>query len=150
MVLSLNIAAMLIAFVSLTALLNWPLQVLGTSLEQIFAFFFAPLAFLMGVPWSECNIVGTLFGQKIIINEFIAYQSLGELKASGAISAHSELIATYALCGFANIGSIAIQIGSIGALAPNRKRDVAQLGVRALIGGSLATFMTASIAGLLN
>ena len=150
MVLSLNVAAMLIAFVSLTALLNWPLHALGSSLEQIFAFFFAPLAFLMGVPWSECNIVGTLFGQKIIINEFIAYQSLGELKVSGAISAHSELIATYALCGFANIGSIAIQIGGIGALAPNRKRDLAQLGVRALIGGSLATFMTATIAGLLN
>lgn len=150
MTLSLNIAAMLIAFVSLIALVNWPLQYFGTSLEQIFSLVFAPLAYLMGVPWSESNIVGNLIGQKVIINEFVAYQSLGDFKAAGEISPRAELIATYALCGFANIASIAIQIGGIGGLAPTRKADLARLGMRALLGGSLATFMTATIAGLLN
>ena len=150
MTLSLNIAAMLIAFVSLIALVNWPLQYLGTSLEQIFALVFAPLAYLMGVPWNESGVVGNLIGQKVIVNEFVAYQSLGVLKAAGEISARAELITTYALCGFANIASIAIQIGGIGGLAPTRKPDLARLGMRALLGGSLATFMTASIAGLLN
>ena len=150
MTLSLNIAAMLIAFVSLIALVNWPLEYLGTSLEQIFASVFAPLAYLMGVPWDESGIVGNLIGQKVIVNEFVAYQSLGVLKAAGEISARAELIATYALCGFANIASIAIQIGGIGGLAPTRKADLARLGLRALLGGSLATFMTATIAGLLN
>ncbi len=150
MTLSLNIAAMLIAFVSLIALVNWPLQYLWTSLEQIFATVFAPLAYLMGVPWNESGIVGNLIGQKVIVNEFVAYQSLGVLKAAGEISARAELITTYALCGFANIASIAIQIGGIGGLAPSRKPDLARLGMRALLGGSLATFMTATIAGLLN
>ena len=150
MTLSLNIAAMLIAFVSLVALVNWPLQYFGLSLEQIFASLFAPLAYLMGVPWAESGTVGTLIGQKVIINEFVAYQSLGDLKAAGAIGARAELISTYALCGFANIGSIAIQIGGIGGLAPSRKEDLARLGLRALLGGSLATFMTATIAGLLT
>ncbi len=150
MTLSLNIAAMLIAFVSLIALVNWPLQYLGTSLEQIFALVFAPLAYLMGVPWNESGVVGNLIGQKVIVNEFVAYQSLGVLKAAGEISARAELITTYALCGFANIASIAIQIGGIGGLAPTRKPDLARLGMCALLGGSLATFMTASIAGLLN
>ncbi len=150
MTLSLNIAAMLIAFVSLIALVNWPLQYLGTSLEQIFASVFAPLAYLMGVPWNESGIVGNLIGQKVIVNEFVAYQSLGVLKAAGEISARAELITTYALCGFANFASIAIQIGGIGGLAPSRKPDLARLGMRALLGGSLATFMTATIAGLLN
>ena len=150
MTLSLNIAAMLIAFVSLIALVNWPLQYLGTSLEQIFALVFAPLAYLMGVPWNESGVVGNLIGQKVIVNEFVAYQSLGVLTAAGEISARAELITTYALCGFANIASIAIQIGGIGGLAPTRKPDLARLGMRALLGGSLATFMTASIAGLLN
>ncbi len=150
MTLALNIAAMLIAFVSLIALVNWPLQYLGTSLEQIFASVFAPLAYVMGVPWGEAGLVGTLIGEKVIINEFVAYESLGDLITAGAISPRAELIATYALCGFANIASIAIQIGGIGGLAPSRKADLAKLGVRALIGGSLATFMTATIAGLLN
>ena len=139
MTLSLNIAAMLIAFVSLVALVNWPLQYFGLSLEQIFASLFAPLAYLMGVPWAESGTVGTLIGQKVIINEFVAYQSLGDLKAAGAIGARAELISTYSLCGFA-----------IGSLAPSRKEDLARLGLRALLGGSLATFMTATIAGLLN
>ena len=148
MTLSLNIAAMLIAFVSLIALVNWPLEYLGTSLEQIFASVFAPLAYVMGVPWNESGIVGNLIGQKVIVNEFVAYQSLGQLKAAGELSARAELITTYALCGFANIASIAIQIGGIGGLAPTRKADLARLGMRALLGGSLATFMTATIAGM--
>ncbi|HXV64729.1 MAG TPA: nucleoside transporter C-terminal domain-containing protein [Vicinamibacteria bacterium] len=150
MTLSLNIAAMLIAFLSLIALVNWPLQALNLSLEQIFAWAFSPLAFLMGVPWAEAGEVGFLFGQKLILNEFVAYASLGKLKEASALSPRSELIATYALCGFANLGSIGIQIGGIGALAPSRKEDLARLGVRAVLGGSLATFMTATIAGLLN
>ncbi len=150
MTLSLNIVAMLIAFLSLIALVNWPLASFGLSLEQIFAWFFAPLAFVMGVPWSEAGTVGYLFGQKLILNEFVAYASLGELIDQSLISPRSELIATYALCGFANLGSIGIQIGGIGALAPGRKEDLARLGLRAVLGGSLATFMTATIAGLLN
>ncbi len=150
MTLSLNIVAMLIAFLSLIALVNWPLASFGLSLEQIFAWIFAPLAFVMGVPWSEAGTVGYLFGQKLILNEFVAYASLGELIDQSLISPRSELIATYALCGFANLGSIGIQIGGIGALAPGRKGDLARLGLRAVLGGSLATFMTATIAGLLN
>ena len=150
MTLSLNIVAMLIAFLSLIALVNWPLASFGLSLEQIFAWFFAPLAFVMGVPWSEAGTVGYLFGKKLILNEFVAYASLGELIDQSLISPRSELIATYALCGFANLGSIGIQIGGIGALAPGRKEDLARLGLRAVLGGSLATFMTATIAGLLN
>ncbi len=149
MKLSLNIAAMLIAFVSLIALVNWPLQYLGTSLEQIFASVFAPLAYLMGVPWNESGVVGNLIGQKVIVNEFVAYQSLGALKAAGEISARAELITTYALCGFANIASIAIQIGGIGGIAPERKADLARLGMLAMIAGSLACFQTATIAGIL-
>lgn len=150
MVLSLNIVAMLIAFLSVIALVNWPLGHFGLSLEQIFAWIFSPLAYLMGVPWDEAGKVGFLFGQKLILNEFVAYASLGKLKTAAAISPRSELIATYALCGFANLGSIGIQIGGIGALAPSRKGDLARLGIRAVIGGSLATFLSATIAGLLT
>jgi concentrative nucleoside transporter, CNT family len=150
MILSLNIVAMLIAFMSVIALVNWPLGYFGLSLEQIFAWVFAPLAYLMGVPWDEAGKVGFLFGQKLILNEFVAYASLGDLKGAGALSPRAELIATYALCGFANLGSIGIQIGGIGALAPSRKADLARLGVRAVIGGSLATFLTATIAGILS
>ena len=148
--LALNVGAMLIAFLSLVALVNWPLQYVGLSLEQIFAWIFAPLAFLMGVPWADAAQVGTLFGQKLVLNEFVAYVDLVRLKTAGTISARSELIATYALCGFANLGSIGIQIGGIGGIAPTRKEDLAKLGLRVLLGGSLATFMTATIAGLLN
>jgi CNT family concentrative nucleoside transporter len=94
--------------------------------------------------------VGTLFGEKLILNEFVAYVDLVRLKGDGVLSARSELIATYALCGFANLGSIGIQIGGIGGIAPTRKQDLAKLGLRVVLGGSLATFMTATIAGLLN
>jgi CNT family concentrative nucleoside transporter len=148
--LALNVGAMLIAFLSLVALVNWPLQYVGLSLEQIFAWIFAPLAFVMGVPWADAGQIGTLFGQKLVLNEFVAYVDLVRLKTEGTLSARSELIATYALCGFANLGSIGIQIGGIGGIAPTRKEDLAKLGLRVLLGGSLATFMTATIAGLLN
>jgi len=148
--LALNVGAMLIAFLSLVALVNWPLQYVGLSLEQIFAWIFAPLAFVMGVPWADAGHVGTLFGEKLILNEFVAYVDLVNLQNEGTLSARSELIATYALCGFANLGSIGIQIGGIGGIAPTRKQDLAKLGLRVVLGGSLATFMTATIAGLLN
>lgn len=154
--LALNVAAMLIAFLSIIALVNWPLNALGNyigfplSLEQIFAWIFSPLAFVMGVPWQEAGQVGTLFGQKLILNEFVAYMELAKIQTAEALSPRSELIATYALCGFANLGSIGIQIGGIGGIAPSRKQDLAKLGLRAVLGGSLATFMTATIAGLLN
>lgn len=164
MKLALNVAAMLVAFLSLIALVDWvllgidhllqpyitPLQSVELSLSQIFAWLFAPLAFIMGVPWAEAGTVGTLFGQKLIVTELIAYQNLSSLIKAGAITPRAELISTYALCGFANLGSIAIQLGGIGGIAPTRKEDLAKLGVRAVIGGSLATFMTATIAGILN
>jgi CNT family concentrative nucleoside transporter len=154
--LALNVAAMLIAFLAIIALVNWPLQEVGAlmgfelSLERIFAWIFSPFAFLMGVPWNEAGQVGTLLGQKLILNEFVAYLGLTQLTAAEAISPRSELIASYALCGFANLGSIGIQIAGIGGLAPSRKQDLAKLGLRAVLGGTLATFMTATIAGLLN
>jgi CNT family concentrative nucleoside transporter len=150
MKLSLNIAAMLIAFLSLIALINWPLQYIGLSLEQILAWVFGPLAFLMGVPWVESGQVGTLLGQKLVLNEFVAYVELAKFLREGALSPRSELIATFALCGFANLGSVAIQIGGIGSIAPERRSDLARLGMRALVGGTLATLMTATIAGLLS
>jgi len=148
--LALNVGAMLIAFLSLVALVNWPLQYFDLSLEQIFAWIFAPLAYVMGVPWADASQVGSLFGKKLIVNEFVAYADLIQMKAADVLAPRSELIATYALCGFANLGSIGIQLGGIGGIAPTRKSDLAKLGLRVLLGGSLATFMTATIAGLLN
>jgi CNT family concentrative nucleoside transporter len=109
----------------------------------------APVAWLMGVPWADCAEVGVVLGKKTILNEFIAYLDLMELVKQQAISERSQIISTYALCGFSNIGSIGIQIGGIGAMAPQRQGDLARLGVRALIAGSLACFMTACIAGML-
>ncbi|MCK8826917.1 NupC/NupG family nucleoside CNT transporter [Natroniella acetigena] len=152
--LALNVAAMLIAFLGLIALINYPLEMLGTSLEQILGYIFSPFAFLMGVPAEEIREVGSLLGQKMAINEFVAYLSLAELigeeavEAGRALSAKSEMIATFALCGFANFASIAIQIGGIGPLDPERKGLIASLGVKALIAGTLATYTTATIAGL--
>ena len=148
--LALNVGAMLIAFLSLVALINWPLQYFDLSLERIFAWIFAPLAYVMGVPWADANQVGSLFGKKLIVNEFVAYVDLIQMKAADVLAPRSELIATYALCGFANLGSIGIQLGGIGGIAPTRKSDLAKLGLRVVLGGSLATFMTATIAGLLN
>ncbi|TDX52464.1 NupC/NupG family nucleoside CNT transporter [Orenia marismortui] len=147
--LALNVAAMLLAFVSIIALVNYPLSYLGTSLEQILGYIFAPLSFVMGVPVSEITEVGTLLGQKMALNEFVAYSNLAGMLKEGVLSNKAEIIATFALCGFSNFSSIAIQIGGLGSLAPERRGELAQLGVRALIAGSLATYMTATIAGIL-
>ena len=163
MKLALNVAAMLIAFLGLLALVNALLGWMGAcfglpqlSLEWIFSYLLAPVAWLMGVPWADCGQVGVLLGKKTILNEFIAYLDLKTLIDNGrksaslpTISERSQIIATYALCGFSNIGSIGIQIGGIGGIAPERQADLALLGVRAMIAGSLACFMTAAIAGML-
>ncbi|GAB6136915.1 NupC/NupG family nucleoside CNT transporter [Halanaerobaculum tunisiense] len=147
--LALNVAAMLLAFVALIALINYPLDLLGTSLEEILGYIFAPLSFVMGVPVADIQEVGSLLGQKMAINEFVAYASLSEMLEAGKLAAKSELIATFALCGFSNFSSIAIQVGGIGSLAEERRGEIAALGIRALIAGSLATYMTATIAGML-
>ncbi|WP_027340799.1 NupC/NupG family nucleoside CNT transporter [Halonatronum saccharophilum] len=146
--LALNVAAMLIAFVALIELINYPLNLAGTSLEGILGYIFSPFAFLMGVPMEEVREVGSLLGQKMAINEFVAYLNLAELIGAEALSAKSEMIATFALCGFANFASIAIQIGGIGPLDSDRKGMIAELGVKALIAGTLATYTTATIAGI--
>jgi CNT family concentrative nucleoside transporter len=153
----LNIGAMIIAFLGLLAMLNALLGWLGNllfdlptlSLELLLSYLLAPIAWLMGIPWADCGQVGALLGKKTILNEFIAYLDLRGLIEGQIISNRAAIIATYALCGFANIGSIGIQIGGIGGIAPNRQHDLARLGVRAMIGGTLACFMTATIAGLL-
>lgn len=151
-----NVAAMLIAFLGLLAFFNALLGWFGglislpqLSLELICAYLMAPVAWLMGVPWADCAEVGVVLGKKTILNEFIAYLDLMELVKQQAISERSEIISTYALCGFSHIGAIGIQIGGIGAMAPQRQGDLARLGVRAMIAGSLACFMTACIAGML-
>lgn len=171
--LALNVGAMLLAFVALIALLNAPLEWLGSytwtsasdstinawlsagktipvqlSLQTILGYMLAPIAWLIGTPWQDATMVGGFIGQKIVLNEFVAYVDLS--KNMHLISEHSRIIATYALCGFANFSSIAIQIGGIGGLAPSRRADLARFGLRAVLGGSLATFMTATIAGVLN
>jgi CNT family concentrative nucleoside transporter len=117
------------------------------SMQQIFAWVFAPVAWLMGVSWKDCAAIGNLLGTRLVLNEFVAFLQLGPMKAQ--LDPKSFVIATYALCGFANFSSIAIQIGGIGALAPNRKSDLARLGIRAVIAGSMANFMSACIAGML-
>ncbi|MNK30481.1 Nucleoside permease NupX [compost metagenome] len=148
------VGAMLLAFISLIALLNAGFGLMNTSLEQILGFVFAPLAFLMGVPWQDAATVGSLMGQKIVLNEFVAYSHLSNIlnaKVAGVtLTAQSATIATYALCGFANFSSIAINIGCIGGIAPSRRGELAQLGLRAMVGGALASCMTATIAGLLS
>jgi CNT family concentrative nucleoside transporter len=118
------------------------------SLETIFGWVLAPIAWLIGVPWQDATLVGSFIGEKVVINEFVAYADLA--KHLDLLQPHSRLIATYALCGFANFSSIAIQIGGIGGLAPGRRGDLARLGLRAVLGGSIATFMTATIAGVLE
>lgn len=153
--LALNIAGMLIAFLALIAMANGILggihdHVFGwmpTSLEKIFGVVFAPVAWIMGVPWKDASAIGDLLGTRLVLNEFVAFLKLGPMKAS--LAPRSFVIATYALCGFANFSSIAIQIGGIGALAPNRKSDLARLGLRAVAAGTMANFMSACIAGML-
>ena len=154
--LALNIAGMLIAFLALIAMCNGILGWLHTmpllgwlppSLEKIFGVIFAPVAWVMGVPWKDASTIGDLLGTRLVLNEFVAFLKLGPMKAS--LDPRSFVIATYALCGFANFSSIAIQIGGIGALAPNRKSDLARFGLRAVAAGSMANFMSACIAGML-
>lgn len=151
--LALNVAAMLISFLSLVALANALLGLVGRSigvalsLEMILGYAFMPLALAMGVPWKDAFAIGDLLGTRMVLNELIAYSRLGALKET--LDPRSFTIATYALCGFANFSSIGIQIGGIGALAPERRSDLARLGFRALLAGTLANFMTACIAGAL-
>ena len=145
--LALNVGAMLISFLALIALVNAVLGVAGLSLEQIFGWIFAPIAWSMGVPWHDAPRIGNLLGTRMALNEFVAYSKLGPMKAS--LDPRSFTIATFALCGFANFSSIGIQIGGIGALAPDRRHDLARLGLRAMFAGTLANFMTATIAGFL-
>ena len=154
--LALNVAAMLIAFLALIAMLNgilgWAhtlpgLGWLPPTMQQIFGILFAPVAWLMGVSWKDCTAIGNLLGTRLVLNEFVAFLELGPMKAQ--LDARSFTIATYALCGFANFSSIAIQVGGIGALAPGRKSDLAKLGLRAVAAGTMANFMSACIAGMM-
>lgn len=157
MKLAVNVLAMLIAFVAVVALANYllslGLRVCGQDvprpLQLALGWLNAPCAWLMGVPWQDCGKVGALLGERVVLNEFIAYLGLGAEIKSGAIAPRSAEIATYALCGFANFASIAIQIGGIGALAPERRGDLARLGLKAMLGGLLACYCTACVAGLL-
>ena len=155
MKLVLNVLGMLIAFVGLIAMVNFflgfiPYGETGLKLEIILGWLFSPLAFCMGIPWSESQIVGTLLGEKLVLTEFIAYLHLSSLMAEGAeLSQRSGIIASYALCGFANFASIGIQIGGIGGLAPKRIPELASMGLRAMFAGTLAACMTATIAGVL-
>lgn len=154
--LALNVGAMLLSFIAIVALINALIGWLGSligidylSLEWILGRLFAPLAYVMGVPLNDAIEAGNLLGQKIVINEFFAYANLAELIKTNTLNDRTVVILTYALCGFANFSSIGIQVGGIGSLAPERRSDIAKLGIRALIGGSLAAFMTATIAGIL-
>jgi CNT family concentrative nucleoside transporter len=158
--LALNVGGMLLAFVALIALVNYPLGWIGqitgleeiigqpVSLSMILGYFLSPLAWVIGIPWQDAVTVGGLIGEKVITNEFVAYAHLQEIQDS--LLPKSLLISTYALCGFANFSSIAIQIGGIGGLAPDRRSDLARLGLTAVLGGTLATMMTATIAGVLT
>jgi CNT family concentrative nucleoside transporter len=150
------IGALLLAFVALVAMVNGMLGFAGglvgipdLTLQRIFGLAFAPLALLMGVPWSEATQVGQLLGVKTVLNEFLAFQDLAVLMEAGAISDRSAVISSYALCGFANFGSLAILIGGVGGMAPSRRSDLAELGLRSILAGTLATMMTGCMAGLL-
>lgn len=169
MKLAINVAAMLVAFVGLVALVNaglglapvgfcadgvawgWGSGCAGLTLERLLGWLFAPIALAMGVPWSECRVVGQLLGEKLVLTEFIAYINLGQLvqAETPVLSERSAVIASYALCGFANFASIGIQLGGIGGLAPGRLGELSRLALRAMIAGSLAAFMTGNVAGLL-
>jgi CNT family concentrative nucleoside transporter len=154
--LALNVGAMLLAFIALIQLINYGVGSLGglaglegLSLERIFGWILAPLAWLMGVPWGDAGTVGSLIGVKTVVNEFVAYLQLAGTLETGTLSPRAAIVATYALLGFANFSSIAIQIGGIGGIAPTRRSDLSRLGLRAMIGGNLAAFMSASLAGML-
>jgi CNT family concentrative nucleoside transporter len=144
-----NVGAMLVAFISIVALVNYLLSFAGTSMDAILAILFKPLAWTMGVPWEEAGQMGMLMGKKIVFTELIAYGDLKDIIAEGQISERTAIIASYALCGFANFGSIGIQLGGIGAMAPERKKDLAKLVTKAMVGGALASWLTATVAGIL-
>jgi concentrative nucleoside transporter, CNT family len=148
-----SVGAMLVAFVALIALVNGVLSGVGAwfgfedlTLQWLLGKAFAPIAFLVGVPWAEASQAGSLIGQKLVINEFYAYLSFVDIKAT--LTAHTQLIVTFALCGFANLSSIAILLGGLGAVVPERRHDIARLGLKAVIGGTLVNLMNASLAGL--
>jgi CNT family concentrative nucleoside transporter len=150
------VGAMLVAFVALIALANGALAVLGDALgvpgltlQWLLGVLMAPVAWLLGVPWADASAVGSLIGLKTVLNEFLAYQELARSIADGTLAPRSAVIASYALCGFANFGSLAILLGGIGGLAPGRRGEVAQLGLRSIVAGTLASFSTACVAGML-
>jgi CNT family concentrative nucleoside transporter len=145
--LAMNVGAMLISFMALVALVNAVLGIAGLTLQQILGWVFAPVAWSLGVPWRDAAVVGNLLGTRMVLNEFIAFAQLGPLRET--LDPRSFTIATFALCGFANFSSIGIQIGGIGALVPERRHDLARLGLRAMLAGTLANFMTAIIVGFL-
>tara|TARA_B110000263_G_C15220724_1_gene469807 strand:- start:136 stop:1032 length:897 start_codon:yes stop_codon:yes gene_type:complete len=144
-----NVAAMLVAFLSIIAMVNYLLGFTNTSIDQLLGLIFQPLAWTMGVPWEESAMMGILMGKKIAFTELVAYGDLKNIMASGQISERTAIIASYALCGFANFGSIGIQLGGIGGIAPERKKDLAKLVTKAMVGGALASWLTATIAGIL-
>ncbi len=155
--LALNVGAMLLAFLALIALgnglLGWATGLVGVegiTLERLFGWLFSPVAWLIGVPLADAVEIGSLFGIKMAANEFIAFQTLADtLSAASQLNYKSVIIATYALTGFANFSSIAIQIGGVGGIAPSRRHDLSKLGIRAMLGGTAATWMTATLAGVL-
>ncbi|MEQ4652049.1 NupC/NupG family nucleoside CNT transporter [Providencia rettgeri] len=163
MQLALNVGAMLLAFIALIALINGILGGIGgwfdypqLSLELLLGWLFAPIAFLIGVPWSEATVAGSFIGQKIVVNEFVAFMNFGEYMKADAevlaagkqvLSDHTKAIISFALCGFANLSSVAILLGGLGGMAPNRRGDVARLGMKAVMAGTLSNLMSATIAG---
>ena len=147
--LAVNVGAMLISFISIIALVNYFLGIFGLTIESILGIMFQPLAWAMGIPWSESSLVGSLMGKKIVFTEFVAFSDLKLLIANNQISERAAIITSYALCGFANFGSIGIQLGGIGGIAPDRRKDIAQLIFKAMIGGALASWLTATLAGIL-
>tara|TARA_B100001093_G_scaffold891_1_gene939 strand:+ start:790 stop:2010 length:1221 start_codon:yes stop_codon:yes gene_type:complete len=145
-----NVGAMLLAFVSMITMVNYLLvYFFSINMQEMMGVIFQPLAWSMGVPWNEAKILGTLMGEKIVLTELIAYSNLSELILNEQISERTAIIASYALCGFSNFGSIGIQLGGIGGMAPNRRKDLSTIAFKAMIGGALASWLTATIAGFL-
>ena len=153
MKLAINIGAMLIAFIALIALINGLFGGIGDlfgtddfTLQDLFGYIFSPVAYLIGIPWSEAITVGSLIGQKLVLNEFVAYVEFVSLKDS--LSPHSQVVVTFALCGFANLSSIAILLGGLGSIAPSRRPEIEKLGIKAVLAATLANLMSAALAGL--
>ena len=145
-----NVGAMLVAFISFIAMVNFSLEYFfSTTVEELLSVIFQPIAWSMGVPWDEAKVMGRLMGEKIVLTELIAYSNLGEIINNNEISERTAIIPSYALCGFANFGSIGIQLGGIGGIAPERRKDLSKLALKAMIGGALASWLTATIAGIL-